>query len=84
MKKITSIITLAVLMASCSNGSSGVQNTSDSTTTSVNSDTTMTNPENMAGGNATDTNGHILNNGKVRMGTDKVENGDVKLSDSAK
>ena len=83
MKKITSIIALAVLMASCSNGSSGPQNRSDSTTT-VNSDTTMTNPENMAGGNATDTNGHILNNGKVRMGNDKVENGDVKLADSAK
>ena len=85
MKRLTTVCVMAILMASCSNGSSGSQE-SDSTTNLINSDTagkSMTNPENMAGGNATDTNGHILNNGKVRMGNDKVINGDVNL-DSTK
>lgn len=86
MKRLTTLCVMAILMASCSNGSSGSQDQSDSTTNLINSDTagkSMTNPENMAGGNATDTNGHILNNGKVRMGNDKVINGDVNL-DSTK
>jgi hypothetical protein len=31
-----------------------------------------------------DTNGQILNNGKVRTGNDKIMSGDLKMSDSSK
>ena len=87
MKHLTIICALAILMASCSNGSSGPQTTTD-TTTNTTIDTTQqpvtTNPEDMATDGAEDTNGHILENGKVRTGNDKVKNGDVKKADTNK
>ena len=87
MKHLIIIFALAVAMGSCVNGSSGPETITDSTTNTT-IDTTqhpMTdNPEDMATDGAVDTNGHILNNGKVRMGNDKVTSGDVKMSDSSK
>ncbi len=87
MKHITLLIAVTIVMASCSNGSTGPQTTTDSTTNTT-VDTTQhpmaNNPEDMATDGAVDTNGHILKNGKVREGNDKVMTGDVDMSDSTK
>ena len=87
MKHITLLIAVALVMASCNNASSGEETTTDTTTiTSI--DTTQhpmaNNPEGLATGGAVDTNGHILENGKVREGNDKVLSGDVEKADTTK
>lgn len=87
MKHFIIIFALAVIMGSCVNSSSGPETTTDSTTNTT-FDTTQhpmaNNPEDIATDGAVDTNGHILENGKVREGNDKVTSGDVEMSDSSK
>jgi len=78
---------VVLLVASCNNGSSDPETTTDTTTTTTIDTTqhpTANNPEDIATDGAVDTNGHILKNGKVREGNDKVLSGDVKKSDTSK
>jgi hypothetical protein len=87
MKHIALLFTVAIMIASCSNGSFD-QNTTTDTTTTTSIDTTQhtmaNNPEDMVTDGSVDTNGHILKNGKVREGNDKVLSGDVEKADSTK
>ena len=85
MKHLSAILIGLFLLSSCNNGSSNKNVISDSTTTKQ--DTihlpATSNLQN-SGSQDVDTNGHILENGKVRSGNDKIMSGDLKMSDSSK
>ena len=87
MKYLTIIFAFAFLISSCNSSSSRTENSTDSTLNSTNADTSVevvTPGANAPGAAVVDTNGHILKNGKVRMGNDKIATGDVRMADTTK
>ncbi|HZI69406.1 MAG: hypothetical protein ACTHNG_13795 [Ginsengibacter sp.] len=86
MKKISACFIGLLLFVSCNNGNSNQNVISDSTTKTEQDTTQLPATKNLqdAGEQNVDTNGQILNNGKVRTGNDKIMSGDLKMSDSSK
>ena len=86
MKKNGACLIGLLLLVSCNNGTSNQNVISDSTTKTEQGTTQLPATKNLQddGAQSVDTNGHILKNGKVRSGNDKIMSGDLEMSDSTK
>lgn len=86
MKQFSALFIGFFLLAACNNRSSDKNVISDSTTKTEQDTSQLSATKNLqdAGQQNVDTNGQILNNGKVRTGNDKIMSGDLEMSDSSK